>query len=123
MKMFVTRKTIIKEFAKEIAELQRKADIWFYEKNNQDHSSWLLDQVLELSDFASRLGINREVYQEAHKIYDFRNSGKTGYTLRDGKIVQPDDVGRCVKENIKCQYANDSACRTISDCKYCARRS
>ena len=39
-------------------------------------------------EMAIKLGICEEVYQEAYKIYDFRNSGKTGYTLKDGKIVK-----------------------------------
>jgi hypothetical protein len=34
------------------------------------------------------LGIAEQVYEEAYKIYDFRNSGKEGYGLKDGKIVK-----------------------------------
>lgn len=88
MNILVTRKTIIKEFAKEIAKLQKEADEWFYIKKNKMHSSWILDQVLELKEFATRLGIVNQVYTEAYKIYDFRNSGKAGYILKDGKIVK-----------------------------------
>ena len=89
---FITKKRLVKEFASEIADKQKWADIWYYERNNQDHSSWLLEQVDVLKFLASRLGICREVYEEAYKIYDFRNSGKKGYTLRDGKIVKEGEV-------------------------------
>ena len=88
MNVLVRRKTIIKEFAKEIARLQKEADEWYYIKKNKMHSSWILDQVLELKEFATKLGIVNQVYSEAYKIYDFRNSGKSGYTLKDGKIVK-----------------------------------
>ena len=87
MKFFVTRKTIIKEFAKEIARLQQDADRYYYIRKDKNHSSWLLDQVEELKKFATKLGISKQVYEEAYKIYDFRNSGKKGYDLIDGKIV------------------------------------
>lgn len=29
-----------------------------------------------------------EVYERAYEIYDFRNSGKSGYTLKGGEIVR-----------------------------------
>ena len=86
MKFLVTRKTIIMEFAIELARLQKEADIWYYIRKNKNHSSWLLDQVEELKYFASKLGICNKVYEEAYKIYDFRNSCKKGYDLIDGKI-------------------------------------
>jgi len=92
MKFLVRRKTIIKEFAKEIADLQKRADEWFYNKKDKNHSSWLLDQVYELQLFARRLGIEEQVYAEAYKIYDFRNSGKKGFILKDGKIVRNEEV-------------------------------
>lgn len=83
-----TKRQIIERFAQRIATLQRKADIWFYERNNQDHSSWLLDQAEAIKDLAIEFGISNEVYKRAYEIYDFRNSGKRGYTLKNGKIIK-----------------------------------
>ena len=37
------------------------------------------------------LGIVKQSYDEAYKIYDFRNSGKSGYGLVDGKIQVVDE--------------------------------
>lgn len=95
--MFIfTKRRIIKEFASKIAELQRRADEWYYkphikdyvpEKGSSDHASWLLDKIDPLDELCKRLGIIDEVYTEAYKIYDFRHSGENGYMLIDGKIV------------------------------------
>lgn len=95
MKFIVTRRRMIKEFAKQIASLQKRADEVYYrdnppKENENDHASWLLDQVIPLQKMCKGLGIERQVYQEAYKIYDFRNSGKDGYTLVNGKIVKQD---------------------------------
>lgn len=49
MKFIITRKTIVERFTQKIANLQRKADIWYYQRNDQNHSSWLLDQILAVS--------------------------------------------------------------------------
>ena len=87
LKLIATRKRIIKEFAIKIAELQRKADEWYYNRNDQKHSSWLLDQIIPLGEMINKMGISKKVYIEAYKIYDFRNSGKKGYILKDGKII------------------------------------
>jgi hypothetical protein len=96
LRFLVTRKRIIKEIAENIAYLQKRADEVYYrdappKRNGNDHASWLLDQVEPLKFFSIKLGICEQVYQEAYKIYDFRNSGKEGYTLRDGKIVLQDE--------------------------------
>lgn len=88
MKVLTTRKTIIKEFAEELARIQREADIWYYLKNDKNHSDWLLVKADEIKNFAIRLNICKEVYNEAYKIYDFRNSGRKGYTLKSGIIVK-----------------------------------
>lgn len=95
----VTRKAIIEKFAQQIVTLQRKADIWFYERNNQNHSSWLLDQVEAVKDLAIELGICDEVYKRAYEIYDFRNSGKKGYTLKYGKIVKCNSDDKTAEHN------------------------
>jgi hypothetical protein len=99
IRFLVTRKRIIREIAESIADAQRRADVEYYkphlknykpEGNKNDHAAWILDQVLPLRRLGQKLGISKEVYEEAYKIYDFRNSGKSGYTLKDGKIVKVD---------------------------------
>lgn len=76
---FIEKKELINKFAKEMARLQKKADRYFYVENNKEMSDYMLIYASELRDFASKLGIKQEMYQEAYKIYNFKNSGKTGY--------------------------------------------
>jgi len=95
MFIFVTRRKMVREFARQIARLQKRADEFYYKdnppkKNKNNHVSWILDQVYPLQKMCKELGIEKQVYKEAYKIYDFRNSGKTGYTLVNGKIVKQD---------------------------------
>lgn len=95
MKIITTRKTIIKEFAAKLADIHRRADHEYYkpflnnytpEPNKNEHAAWLLDQRIPINDMCNKLGITKQVYEEAYKIYDFRNSGKKGYKLKEGKI-------------------------------------
>lgn len=88
MRLFITKKKLIKKFAEELAYLQVRADWWYYcfpsEKvdediTKQDMSSKELDAVTELRCICNDLGILKEVYDEAYKIYDFKNSGKKDY--------------------------------------------
>lgn len=88
MRLFITKKKLIKKFAEELAYLQIRADWWYYcfpsEKvdediTKQDMSSKELDAVTELRCICNDLGILKEVYDEAYKIYNFRNSGKKDY--------------------------------------------
>ena len=90
MRLFVTKKKLIKILAEEIAYLQIKADWWYYcfpndvvDKDNnitkQDMSSSKLDLVTEVRAIAMRFDILPQVYEEAYKIYDFRNSGKKDF--------------------------------------------
>jgi hypothetical protein len=97
MKILVRRKTMIKEFAIKIADIQKRADEAYYKPhlknyeptpNENDLAAWIVDQVKPLKEMCCKLGIVKQVYVEAYKIYDFRNSGKPGYTLKDGKIVK-----------------------------------
>lgn len=85
------RRILIEAFAAEVAEYQRKADVAYYIRHDQDHSSFLLDCAWAIKNLAIKLGICGEVYQRAYEYYDFRNSGKSGYTLKDGKIVKESD--------------------------------
>lgn len=83
-----TVKDVIEHFAQEVARLQKQADTAFYVLCDQNHSSWLLDQVFALKELAMKMGIWEHVHARAVEIYDFRNSGRQGYTLKDGKIVK-----------------------------------
>lgn len=81
LRLFITKKKLVKKFAEELAYLQIRADWWFYvasgdKKENQNMSNMELEGVTELRCICSDLGILNEVYDEAYKIYDFRNSGK-----------------------------------------------
>ena len=73
---FIEKKELIEKFAKEMARLQKKADKYYYIDNNKEMADYVLIYATELKEFASKLGICEEMYQEAYKIYDFRNSGK-----------------------------------------------
>ena len=90
MRLFITKKKLIKALAEEIAYLQIKADWWYYyfsndmvdKENNitkQDMSSSELDLVTEVRAIAMRFDILSQVYEKAYKIYDFRNSGKKDF--------------------------------------------
>ena len=82
MRLFITKKKLVKKLAEELAYLQIRADWWYYVysgKDNQEMSSKQLDAVDELRCICNDLGILKEVYDEAYKIYDFRNSGKKDY--------------------------------------------
>lgn len=82
---------VIGIMAKELAVCQRIADKRFYEEGDKEASSLMLMQASGIKDLASELGICGDVYAQAVEIYDFRNSGKEGYTLRDGKIVKVEE--------------------------------
>lgn len=84
----MNKEQVVNIFAEELAKKQRKADEWYYLQNNQEMSSHLLDEVLVIKELAIKLEICKEVYDKAYQIYDFRNSGKKGYTLKNGKIVK-----------------------------------
>ena len=79
MKVFITRKRLIKEFAKEMAYLQMRADKYYYIHKDQNMSDFMLNYASELKDFSKKLGICNDMYQEAYKLYDFRKSGKKDY--------------------------------------------
>lgn len=76
---YIEKEELIKEFAKEMARLQKKADRYFYIDNNIEMSAFVLNYATELKEFASKLGICEEMYKEAYKIYNFKDSGKKSY--------------------------------------------
>lgn len=87
MKLFITKKKLVKKMAQELAYLQIRADWWYYcypnekvgDSTKQDMASSHLDSVTELRCICKELGIIDEVYEEAYKIYDFRRSGKEDF--------------------------------------------
>ena len=85
---FIEKQELINKFAKEMARLQKKADKYYYIENNKEMADYVLIYVIELKGLASELEICEEMYQEAYKIYDFRNSGKKGYTLTKEQLEE-----------------------------------
>lgn len=101
--LFIRKKKLIKTLAEEIAYLQIRADWWYYCFGgglNPDHvldestgttvrdmSSSRLDLVTEVRAIAVEFGILPQVYEEAYKIYDFRNSGKEDF-VADKKLIE-----------------------------------
>lgn len=76
---FIEREELIHEFAEEMARLQKKADIYYYIDEDKEMSDFVLNYATEVKFLATKLGICEEMYQEAYKIYDFRDSGRTGF--------------------------------------------
>jgi len=75
----ISKRKLISTFAKELAYKQRRADHWYYIRNNQEMSSYVLEHIEGIRNLALKLGITKEIYDMAYKIYDFRNSGKKDY--------------------------------------------
>lgn len=105
MKLFISKKKLIKTLAEEIAYLQIRADWWYYcfskdvvdrddGTTKQDMSSRQLDLVTEVRAIAVRFDILSEVYEEAYKIYDFRNSGKKDF-VPDTELIRKLDREFC----------------------------
>lgn len=99
MKLFITRKKLIKKMAEELAYLQIRADWWYYvsslkDEEKQNMSSAELELVTELRCICKDLGILKEVYVEAYKIYDFRNSGKKDF-VADVELIKKLDREFC----------------------------
>lgn len=69
----VRRKTIIKNFARELAGLHKAADMFY---TDPETKTWLIDKEGQIYDLALRLDIAKEVWDEAYKIYDFRRPTK-----------------------------------------------
>ena len=79
----VTRKELIEIFAKEMCHLQKKANYWYYERNNQDLSDYILNLAGELKDLSSKMGICEEMYERSYEIYDYRRSGADDITQEE----------------------------------------
>ena len=99
--LFIRKKRLIKTLAEELAYLQINADWWYYcfcsnpyrvlDENTgvtvQDMSSSNLDLVTGVIAIAVEFGILPQVYEEAYKIYDFRNSGKKDF-VADTELIE-----------------------------------
>lgn len=99
MRFFIIKKRLIKKFAEELAYLQIRADWWYYvasgnKEENQKMSNMELEGVTELRCICHDLGILKEVYDEAYKIYDFRNSGKKNH-IADIELIKQLDREFC----------------------------
>ena len=79
----ITRKELIEIFAKEMCYLQKQANYWFYERKNQDTSSYILDLAGELKNLSSKMGICEEMYERSYEIYDYRRSGADDITQEE----------------------------------------
>ena len=84
MRFIITKKKLIKELAEEMAYLKIRADWWYYvsklsEVTREEMSSNAIEEYDEVRRICYRLGILRETYNEALKIYDFRESGSKDY--------------------------------------------
>lgn len=84
----VTKDMVIDHLAYQMAMYQKRADEYYYIHNDVSHSSWLCDLFSGVVQVALNMGIVKETYDKAYEYYDFRNSGRPGYTLKDGVIVK-----------------------------------
>lgn len=80
----------ISTMAKYLAELNRCADVWYYTHGDLDQCDYFMTKIDAVKDLCAMCKCIPEVWAEAKKIYDFSNSGREGYTLKDGKIVKED---------------------------------
>ena len=89
----VTKEAVIDHLAYAMAHYQKKADEHYYIRGDVDHSAWLCDLFNGVVQVALNMGVTEEAYERAYEYYDFRNSGRPGYTLKDGKIVKEEEDG------------------------------
>lgn len=91
MRFFLSKKKLISQFAQELAFLQIRADWWHYistEPTHLDSVANRLDQISELRFLCQELNILSEVYEEAYKIYDFRDSGKSYFNCDKELVIK-----------------------------------
>ena len=68
----IYRKSIIKNFARELAGLHKALDMFYSESVAITNLAW--DQDNQIYELALRLNIVDEMYEEAYKIYDWRKT-------------------------------------------------
>ena len=88
IKEYIEKDELVNKFAKEMARLQKKCDKYYYIDNNTDMCDYIQKQIMYLKEFSIKLGICEEMYKEAYRIYDFRNSGKTDYVPSEEQLKE-----------------------------------
>ena len=83
---------LVNVLATELAAIQTRADVEFYINHDMEKCGRYIVLADMAKTRATDLGICAEVYERAYEIYDFRNSGKEGYSLKDGKIVPVEEA-------------------------------
>ena len=82
----------INKMAHFVAFCHSRADAYYYsEPREQDMVDYFMTRCDAARDICTMFECTSKVWAEAKKIYDFTNSGREGYTLRDGKIVKIED--------------------------------
>lgn len=81
--MFFRGDFVIKELAEEYAYLEAASSYHMYINHNQEMASHKLELLSELIYITNRLRISKDVYDEAVKIYDFRNDGRDNYVNKE----------------------------------------
>lgn len=104
-------KSLVNNLAEGLAQYQKMADVAYYVNGSQEESSRMLDWAFVIKELASRMGICADVFARAYEIYDFRNSGKKGYTLKDGKIVKIEQE----EPAVACPFAEDQAAESCEE--------
>lgn len=85
---FIDKKELVSKFAKEMARLQKKADKYYYINDNREMADYVLINASYLKELAIKLGICKEMYEEAYIIYDFRSSGKKDYKPTEEQLEE-----------------------------------
>ena len=111
----IPKKSVVEALANELACYQKQADVAYYDCSDQETSDDILEKAMAIKELANLLALGGDVYERAYQIYDFRNSGKKGYTLKDGKIVkveQEDAEPECpfVEETEQENHTDGSEC-------------
>lgn len=82
----------ISKMAEKVAFWHERADANYYDDYpDQDMVDYYLVKIDAAHDICTMFECASEVWAEAKKIYDFTNSGREGYTLRDGKIAKMEE--------------------------------
>ena len=84
----------INKMAHFVAFCHSRADSYYYDDDykGEDMINLYMTKIDAARDICTMFECISEVWAEAKKIYDFTNSGREGYTLRDGKIVKVEEV-------------------------------
>lgn len=84
--------TFIDNMARYLAYLHRTADSYYYSTlRDRDMIDFFVNKIEAVRDICIIFKCTPEVWAKAKTIYDFTNSGRFGYTLKDGKIVKEEE--------------------------------